>query len=165
MKKVLIGLTIAMLSLGAAGCNKDKPKVAAAPVSEEALLQVEASYQRDDPNAQDPSQALTCKYINVTGSNGAYSVSKAEIKTSGRCDFDALKGSASSAGALAADKAAQIVSLIQSDDSLSASARDKRGCTAINVRTTTRKAGAQDCVDGSGKGNNVAKGIAAVLGL
>ena len=166
MKKAIIGLTIALLAVGAAGCNKDKKtKAASAPAAVETLEYVDATFQRDDPNAQDPSTALTCKYIRVEGSNGAYTVSKAEIKTSGRCDFNALKGSAASAGVLSADNAAAIVSAIVSDKSLPATVGDKRGCTAFNMKTSTRKAAAQDCPDGSGKGAEVARSVAAILGL
>ena len=167
MKKVIVGLTIALLAVGAAGCNKDKKStpVTAPSAAEEVLASVEANYQRDDPNASDPSTALTCKYLSVVSEGGVYKVKKAEIKTSGRCDFPSLKNSASDAGVLASDKAAAIVNAATSDSTLPASARDKRGCTAINVRTTGRKIGVQDCSENNGNGDSVAKAIAAQLGL
>ena len=167
MKKIIVGLTIALLAVGAAGCNKDKKaKTVTAPSAAEAvLISVDANYQRDDPNAADPSTALTCKYLGVVSEGGAYKVKKAEIKTSGRCDFNSLKNSASDAGVLASDKAAAIVNVVVSDNTLPASARDKRGCTAINVRTTNRKIGVQDCSENDGNGDSAAKAIAAQLGL
>ena len=164
MKKALIGLTIALLAIGAAGCNKDKKesKTAAAAPAAESIVQIEANYQRDDPAAADPNTALTCKYLLVSGSE----IRQAEIKTSGKCYFDSLKSSAAGAGSLAADKAAAILSAINSDGSLPASARDKRGCTAINIRTSTKRVvGVQDCPDGSGVGAVVARSVASALGL
>lgn len=167
MKKIIVGLTIALLAVGAAGCNKDKKAkpVTAPAAAEEVLASVEANYQRDDPNASDPSTALTCKYLGVVSEGGVYKVKKAEIKTSGRCDFPSLKSSASDAGVLASDKAAAIVSIINSDNTLPASARDKRGCTAINIRTTGHKVGVQDCSTNDGNGDSIAKSVAAQLGL
>ena len=163
MKKVIVGLTIAMLAIGAAGCSKDKKSntpSGAPDVASESLKSVEVKYQRDDPSASDPSTALTCKYMYVSGS----SIKKAELKTSGRCDFEALKANATDAGSLSSDTAAQIIAIATSENA-PGSAREKRGCTAINVKTSLpRSVGVQDCVDNSGNNDSMAKELARVLG-
>ena len=164
MKKVIIGLSIALLAFGAMGCKKDKKETntAAAPAAEE-LQQLEAKYQRQDSSA--PAGAdLTCKFVLVQGSGGSYTMSKAEVKTSGQCNWADLQGKAATAGAVSAAQAAQILSSI-SASGLPGTAKDKWNCTAYNVVTNGRRVGVQDCADGSGAGQNVAATITSTLGL
>ncbi len=170
MKKILIALTVATLAMTSFACNKDKKEAAtaAAPAPQsaaEVLEQLEANYQRNDANATDPSAALTCKVIVVSGSNGNYSVQKAEQKTSGSCDFAALKGSLAAAGSLSAASADSIVSAISANPNLPASAKAKWDCTSLNIKTNIRKVGVQDCLDGSGNGAAEAAAVARALGL
>ena len=173
MKKILIALTVAALAMTSFACNKDKKETntavveaSAAPQSAaEVLQQVEANYQRNDGNATDPATALTCKVVVISGSNGSYSIQKAEQKTSGSCDFAALKGSLAAAGSLSAAQADSIVNTLAANPNLPASAKDKWDCTSLNIKTNIRKAGVQDCADGTGNGAAEAAAIAKVLGL
>ncbi len=158
MKKVIIGLSIAILALGAMGCNKQKKAKAAAAGAAEVLQQLEAQYQMNDASAADPNQALTCKYVLIQGT----SVSKAEVKTSGSCNWSDLKSKAA-AGAANGNVAAQLVSVVAADPSLPASAKDKWDCTAYNIKTNVRSVGAQDCKDGSGVNDATGKAITAAL--
>ena len=164
MKKVIIGLSIALLAFGAMGCKKDKKetKTAAAPASEE-LQQLEAKYQRQDSNAPAGSD-LTCKYVLIQGAGGSYTMSKAEVKTSGQCNWADLQGKAATAGAISAAQAAQVVAGA-AGGGLPASVKDKWNCTAYNVVTNARRVGAQDCADGSGTGQNMGASISGILGL
>ena len=164
MKKVIIGLSIALLAFGAVGCKKDKKETttAAAPAAEE-LQQIEAKYQRQDTSAPAGSD-LTCKFILVQGSGGSYTMSKAELKTSGQCNWADLQGKAATAGAISAAQAAQIVAGVAAGG-LPASAKDKWNCTAYNIATNGRRVGVQDCEDGSGAGQNLGKTISTILGL
>ena len=161
MKKVIIGVSIALLALGATGCKKEKKTRAAAAGAAEALSQLEVQAQLNNTAATDPNTALTCTYILVQGT----SINKAEIKTSGKCDFAALKGQAAAAGTLSAAAASQIVSAIAADSSLPASAKSKWDCKAYNIRTNVRQVGAQDCKDGKGVNDATAKLISSALGL
>ena len=165
MKKVIIGLSIALLAFGAMGCKKDKKEsntAAAAPASEE-LQQIEAKYQRQDSSAPAGSD-LTCKYILVQGAGGSYTVSKAEVKTSGQCNWADLQGKAATSGAITAAQAAQVVAGAAAGG-LPASVKDKWNCTSYNVVTNARRVGAQDCQDGSGAGQSMGSSITGILGL
>ena len=166
MKKILIALTVAALAMTSFACSKDKKEsetaaTAAAPAAAETITTIEANYQRNDASASDPSTALTCKVVLVNGD----AILTAEQKTSGSCDFAALKGSAAAAGSLSADAASSIISTLAADPNLPASAKDKWDCTSINVKTSIRTVGVQDCADGSGNGNAAAQSIAKSLGL
>lgn len=163
MKKVIIGLSVALLAFGAMGCSKDKDTKSAAN-SVETLAQIEVKSAIHDAKAADPTQALTCKYVLVSGANGVYSVSKAELKTSGSCNFADLQGKAAAAGSLDAAKAAQVVAAV-ADSSLPSAAKDAFGCTVYNIKTNARKVGIQDCTNGQGVGNAAAKSVTAILGL
>ena len=164
MKKVIIGITIALLAVGAAGCSKEKKVKAAAPDAAEQLVSIEVQSQMNDGSASDPSTALTCKYAIVQNNGGTLNVSKAELKTSGKCDFAALKGQASAAGSISSNAVAQVMAAVSADN-LPASVKAKWDCTAYNIKTNVRKAGAQDCKDGQGINDATAKAIAAALGL
>lgn len=167
MKKVIIGLSVAMLALGAFGCSKDKETktaVAAAPASEN-VKQIEVKYQLNDTAATDPSTALTCRYVLVQDNAGTLNITKAEVKTSGKCDWNDLKGKAAAAGTLSSAAASQIVSIIAADTTLPASAKDKWDCAALNIKTNVRKVGAQSCQDGKGVADAVAKQIVSALGI
>lgn len=168
MKKVIIGLSVAMLALGAFGCSKDnketKTAVAAAPASEN-LKQLEVKYQLNDTAATDPSTALTCRYVLVQDNAGALNITKAEVKTSGKCDWNDLKGKAAGAGTLSAAAASQIVSVIAADSTLPASAKDKWDCASVNIKTNVRKVGALSCKDGKGTNDAVAKQVISALGI
>lgn len=167
MKKVIIGLSVAMLALGAFGCSKEKETktaVAAAPASEN-IKQIEVKYQLNDTAATDPSTALNCRYVLIQDNAGSLNISKAEVKTSGKCDWNDLKGKAAGAGTLSAASASQIVSIISADTTLPASAKDKWDCAAINIKTNVRKVGAQSCKDGKGVSDAVAKQVVAALGM
>ena len=161
MKKVIIGLSIALLAFGAMGCKKEKKVKTATAAAAEQIMSLEVMAQTNDPAAADPNTALTCKYISVAGS----SMSVGEIKTSGSCDWNAVKGAAAASGALNSAAAAKIVSAISSDSSLPANVKDKWDCKAINITTNLRQVGAQDCLDGSGVNDATAKAISAALGL
>ena len=170
MKKVLLGLSLAALVVCSFGCSKksssnsDASATAAAGAAE-TLSSIEVKHQRFTQNATDPSTALRCVYITGTNNGTTVELKKAEVKTSGQCNWAELQGKAAGAAPLSADAAARIVSAVASDSSLPAVAKDKWDCTAINVRTNVRKAGAQDCADGSGAGNAIAKTMASTLGL
>ena len=118
----------------------------------------------NDANASDPSTALTCKYALVQNNGGTYNVSKAELKTSGKCDFAALKSQASAAGTVSSNAIAQVMAAISADNA-PASAKAKWDCIAYNVKSNVRKAGVQDCKDGGGQNDATAKAITAALGL
>ena len=167
MKKVIIGLSIALLALGTMGCHKERQSrnvtaenAASAPVVAESIVKIEVKAQKQDPAAP-ADTALTCKYVLVSGT----SISAAETKTSGKCDFNALAGQAAAAGSLSADAAAKIISIISADSSMPNSAKSKWDCKAINVQTNARKVGAQDCADGQGVNDATGKALAGVLGL
>ncbi|MBQ9394883.1 MAG: hypothetical protein IJU23_05130 [Proteobacteria bacterium] len=161
MKKVIIGLSIALLAFGAMGCKKEKKVQAASAGASEQILSLEVMAQLNDPAASDASAALTCKYVSVSGS----SMSVGEVKTSGSCDWSAVKSSAAASGSLNSAAAAKIVSIISADSSLPANVKDKWDCKAINITTNLRQVGAQDCADGSGVSDATAKSISAALGL
>lgn len=163
MKKVIIGLSVALLAFGAMGCSKDKkPKAAAGPASEE-LQQLEAKYQRQDGSAPAGSD-LTCKYVVIQGAGGSYTMSRAEVKTTGQCNWADLQGKAATAGAISAAQAAQIVSSIAAADA-PANVKDKWNCTSYNIVTNGRRGGVQDCADGSGNGQAVGATITSIIGL
>lgn len=167
MKKAIIGLSVALLALGAFGCSKDnesKTAAAAAPSSEN-LKQLEVKAQLNDTAATDPTTALKCTYVLIQDNNGALNISKAEAKTSGKCDWNDLKGKAAGAGALAAASASQIISIVSADPSLPASAKDRWDCAAINLKTNVRKVGVQSCKENNGAGDAIAKQIMAALGM
>lgn len=166
MKKVIIGLSIALLALGTFGCHKERKNgnvtaanAAEAPVAAETITTIEAMIQKQDPAAADPATALTCKYVLVSGS----SMSVAEVKTAGKCNFNELKGQAAAAGSFT--NGAQVLSIISSDSTLPASAKAKWDCKAINVVTNHRKVGAQDCANGQGVNDATGKALANALGI
>ena len=159
MKKVFLGLSIAALVCCSFGCNKDKKgseSASAASGSSEVVNTIEAKYQRNDASASDPNTALHCVYVKVQNNGGALSLSKAEVKTSGK---------AASAGMMSADASAQIVNMVASDTTLPANVREKWDCTAINITTNVRRVGVQDCLDNNGIANGMGKSIAGMLGL
>ena len=163
MKKVIIGLGVALLAFGAMGCSKDKkPKAVAGPAGEE-LQQLEAKYQRQDPSAPNGSD-LTCKYISIQGAGGSYTMSRAEVKTTGQCNWGDLQSKAATAGAISASQAAQIVASIAAANP-APSVNDKWNCTTYNVVSNARRGGVQDCADGSGNGQAVGTTITQILGL
>ena len=147
------------------GCNKDKKEsntAAAAPAAEQ-LKQVEAKYQSQDPNAAANSD-LTCKYVLVKGSNGSYTISKAEVKTSGECNWSDLQGKAAAAGTISDAQASQIVSAVVSGGPVPEQS-PKWNCVSYKIKTSSRTVGAQDCKDGSGAGQGVGSTISSILGL
>ena len=163
MKKVLVGLSVALLALGTFGCSKDKDSKSAADAGE-VLRQVEVFSSINDARAADPNTALTCTYALISESNGAYSISKAEVKTSGSCNFDDVKSKAVAAGSLDSGKAAQIVSVIGPVNMIS-QAQPSFNCRAYNIKTSMQAGGVSDCVNGNGSNDAVAKSITAILGL
>ncbi len=168
MKKVILGLSIALLAFGAMGCHKERANAnvtaanaASAPVVEEVLQKVEVKISMNDTQATDPNTALTCKYVLISGN----SISVAEEKTSGKCNFNTLAGNAQASGSLSADAAAKIIAVLQADTTMPASVKQKWDCKAINVQTNARKGGAQDCLDGQGVNDASGKALAGILGL
>ena len=162
MKKVIIGLGVALLAFGAMGCSKEKAKAVTAAAGEE-LQQLEAKYQRQDPAAPAGSD-LTCKYVFIQGAGGSYTMSKAEVKTSGQCNWSDLQGKAASAGAISGAQAAQITASIAAGG-VPDSVKDKYNCTSYNIITSGHRGGVQDCKDGSGTAQGVGSTISAILGL
>ena len=168
MKKVFLGLSIAAWVCCSFGCNEDKKgseSASAASGSSEVVNTIEAKYQRNDASASDPNTALHCVYVKVQNNGGALSLSKAEVKTSGSCNWADLQGKAASAGMMSADASAQIVNMVASDTTLPANVREKWDCTAINITTNVRRVGVQDCLDNNGIANGMGKSIAGMLGL
>lgn len=161
MKKVIVGLSVALLVLGAMGCSKEKKvkSAAASTGASEQILSIEVKAQLNDPAATDPNTALSCKYVLVSNNNK----SVGEAKTSGSCKWNEI--TPASAGALNAAAAAKVISIISADTSLPANVKEKWDCKAINIKTTVRQVGAQDCKDGSGVGDATAKALSAALGL
>lgn len=165
MKKVFLGLSIAALVMCSVGCSKKSESKTASAGSAEVVNTIEAKYQRNDASATDPSTALRCVLVVANNNGGALSVSKAEVKTSGSCNWGDLQGKLANTGSMSADAAAQIVSMVASDTTLPANVRDKWDCTAINISTNARRVGMQDCANGSGIANSMAKSVASLLGL
>ncbi len=165
MKKAFLGLTVAALVVCSFGCSKKSETTTAAAPAADAVNTIEVKYQRNDKAAADPNTALRCVYLTAQNNGGTLAVSKAEVKTSGSCNWTDLQGKAASAGVISADAAAQIMSLVSSDSTLPANVRDKWDCTAINIKTNIRKVGAQDCADNNGVANGIGRSIANVLGL
>lgn len=166
MKKIFLGVSIAALVVCSFGCSKKsvKPVTGAAPVAE-VLQSVELSYQRNDATAKDPNTALHCVYVYAENNGSQMSVSKTDMRTSGKCDFAAMKSRAAKAAPVSEAVMNQIVAAVAADNTMNASARDKWDCTAVNVRTTVRQAGGQDCADGKGVANATAKKIASLFNL
>lgn len=169
MKKAFLGLSIVALVCCSFGCNKDKKAeptaAAAASGSSEVVNTIEAKLQRNDASATDPNTALRCVYVKVQNNGGSLAISKAEVKTSGSCNWADLQGKAASAGMMPADASTQIVNMIASDVTLPATVRDKWDCTSINITTNARRVGVQDCADNTGIANDMGKTIAGMLGL
>jgi len=157
MKKVVVVLFAVAVAFGTMACSKDKKK-ASAPTgpAEETLQQLEALYQLNDPASRDPRSALTCRYVLITNNGGTLERKEASLKTSGQCDFDALKGKVSGAGSLSLDKASQILNIIKSTAGLGANAKARFDCVAYNIKTSVRMVGLQDC--------NIKNASAAVSG-
>lgn len=161
MKKIIIGVSIVLLAFGATACHKERKVRSAGAGSAEVLSQIEVQAQSNDAAAADPNTALTCTYVLVQGT----SVSKAEVKTAGKCDFASLRNQVAAAGNISDAAAAQIISAIAADASLPGSVKSKWDCKAYNVRSNVRSVGAQDCKDGKGVSDATAKAISAALGL
>ena len=145
MKKVLIALCAVSVAFGAVACSKDKSETrtaaAATAVANEAVTQIEALYQYNDPKAADPNTALTCKYVKIVGGNRV----DADAKTAGKCDFASLQGQAASKGAVSDAVLANVMDAISSVSNAPASAGKSINCVAYNLKTTTRSVGLQDC--------------------
>jgi len=145
MKKVLLALCAVSIAFGAAACSKDKHEVrtaaAAQAVASESVTQTEALYQYNDANAADPSTALSCKYVLITGNNRV----EASTKTAGKCDFQSIKASAAASGSASDAQLANVMDALNSVKNAPASAGKSINCVTYNIKTTTRAVGLQDC--------------------
>lgn len=158
MKKIVIALC-AFAAIGAISCSKDK-KEAAAPDAQESVQQIEAYWQLNDNHAADPSTALHCRYVLIQNNGGMLVRKQADVKTSGQCAWNDIKGRAADAGAVSADIGAQITSIAMNNIDLAASAQPAWDCAAYNIKTQVRAVGVQDCT--IGKRGDAVSGHAAI---